>query len=48
MLICISLIPFTEQLNKMNTGYEHTTKTKVSHFFYMENLKVIHKTEEEL
>jgi len=27
LLFCISLIPFTEQLNKLNTGYEeHTTK----------------------
>jgi hypothetical protein len=32
----------------LNTGYEPTTKTKVSHFFYVENLKVICKTEEEL
>jgi hypothetical protein len=30
LLFCISLIPHTEQLNKLNTGYEeHTIKTKV-------------------
>jgi len=30
LLFCTSLIPFTEQLNKLNTGYEeHTTKTKI-------------------
>jgi hypothetical protein len=23
LLFCISLIPFTEQLNKLKTGYEH-------------------------
>jgi hypothetical protein len=29
-LFCISVIPLTEQLNELNTGYEeHTTKTKV-------------------
>jgi hypothetical protein len=33
----------------MNTGYvEHTTKTKVSHLLYMDDLKLIGKTEEEL
>jgi hypothetical protein len=38
--ICISLIPFTEQLNSLNTGYkEHTTKTKISHLLYMDDLK---------
>ena len=32
LLFCISLIPFTEQLNKLNTGREErTTKTEVSH-----------------
>jgi hypothetical protein len=30
LLFCISLIPLTEQLNMLNTGYEeHTIKTKV-------------------
>jgi hypothetical protein len=29
---CICLIPLTEQMNKLNTGYEeYTTKTKISH-----------------
>jgi len=49
LLFCISLIPLTEQLNKLNTGYEeHTTKTKVSYLLYMDDLKLIGKTEEEL
>ena len=48
-LFCISLIPLTEQLNKLNTGYEkHTTKTKISHLLYMDDLKLIGKLEEEL
>jgi hypothetical protein len=43
------LIPLTEQLNRLNTGYEeHTTKTKISHLLYMDDLKLIAKSEEEL
>jgi len=35
MLFYISLIPSTQQLNKLNTGYEeHKTKTEVSHSLY--------------
>jgi hypothetical protein len=46
---CIRLIPLTEQLNRLNTGYEeHTTKTKISHLLYMDNLKLIAEPEEEL
>jgi hypothetical protein len=49
LLFCICLIPPTEQLNKLNTGYEeHTTKTKISHLLYIDNLKLIVKSEEEL
>jgi hypothetical protein len=30
-LFCICLIPLTEQLNRLNTGYEeHTTKTNIT------------------
>jgi len=49
LLFCICLIPLTEQLNGVNTGYEdHTTKTKISHLLYMDDLKLIAKSEEEL
>jgi hypothetical protein len=42
------LIPLTEQLNRLNTGYEeHTTKTKISHLLSMDNLKLIAKSEAE-
>ena len=48
-LFCICLIPLTEQLNGLNTGYEeHITKTKISHLPYMDDLKLIAKSEEEL
>ena len=49
LLFHICLIPLTEQLNRLNTGYEeHTTKTKISHLLYMDDLKLIAKSEEEL
>jgi hypothetical protein len=43
------LIPHTEQLNRLNTGYEeHIMKIKISHLLYMDDLKLIAKSEEEL
>ena len=49
LLYCISLIPLTEQLNKLNAGYkEHKTYTKISHLLYVDSLKLIRKTQEEL
>jgi hypothetical protein len=43
------LIPLTEKPNRLNTGYEeHTTKTKIPHLLYMDDLKLIAKSEEEL
>jgi hypothetical protein len=42
------MIPLTEQLNTLNTGYEeHTTKTKISHLLYVDDLKLTAKSEEE-
>ena len=41
-LFCICLIPLTEQLNRLNTGYEeHTTKTNISHLLYTDDLKLM-------
>jgi hypothetical protein len=49
LLFCICLIPLTEQLNKLNTGCEeHITKTKISHLLYVDDFKLIAKSEEEL
>ena len=50
IFICICLIPLTaEQLNRLYTGNEeYTTKTKISHLLYMDDLKLIAKSEEEL
>jgi hypothetical protein len=45
LLFCFSLIPLTEQLNKLNTGYEdHTAKTKISHLLYIDDLELIKGT----
>ena len=36
-------------MNRLNTGYEeHTTKTIISHLLYMDDLKLIAQSEEEL
>ena len=49
MLFCICLIPLTEQLNRLNKGYEeHIMKTKISHLLYVDDWKLIAKSEEEL
>jgi len=49
LLFCICLIPLTEQLNKLNTGYEEQrTKIKISHLLYIDDLKVTAKSEEEI
>jgi hypothetical protein len=49
LLLCICLIPLTAQLNRLNRGYEERiTKTKISHLLYMDDLKLIAKSEEEL
>jgi hypothetical protein len=48
LLFCIFLIPLTEQLNRLNMGYEeHTTKTKFSHLLYTDRMKLTAKSEEE-
>jgi hypothetical protein len=42
LLFCTCLIPLTEQLNRLNTGYEeYITKTKISHLLYMDDLKLL-------
>ena len=49
LLFCICLIPLMQQLNRLNTGYEeHITKTEILHLLYMDDLKLIAKSEEEL
>jgi len=48
LIFFIGLIPLTEQLNRLSTGYEkHTSKTKISHLLYMDDLNLNAKSEEE-
>jgi hypothetical protein len=43
---CISVISLTEQLTKLNAGYEeHIKKAKVSH---LDDLKLVHNAEKDL
>ena len=47
--LSICLIPLTEHLNRLSTLYEdQTTKMKILHLLYMDDLKLIAKLEEEL
>jgi hypothetical protein len=49
LLFCIYLIPLTERLNRLNTGYEkHITKTGISYLLYMDDLKLIAKSVDEI
>jgi len=46
LLFCIFLIPFAERLNMLKTGHEeHTTKTNILHILYMDDLKLIAKSD---
>jgi hypothetical protein len=48
LLFCISSVPLTQQMNKLNTRYEEHTTTKVSHFLYMDDWKLTGTKEDEL
>jgi hypothetical protein len=49
ILFCIALIPITNELNRSNCGYKiHGTERKISHLQYMDDLKLIGRSEEEL
>jgi hypothetical protein len=49
LLYCIALIPLTDELNRSKCGYQvHGTERKISHLLYMDDLKLILRSEEEL
>jgi hypothetical protein len=49
LLFCIALIPLTHEVNGSKCGYQvHGTESKISHFLYMDDLKLIWRNEEEL
>jgi hypothetical protein len=49
ILFCIALIPINHELNRSKCGYQiHETQRKINNLLYMDNLKPIGRSEEEL
>jgi hypothetical protein len=49
LLLCIVLILLTHELNRADCGYQvHGDKTKINHLLYMDNLKLLSRSEEDL
>jgi hypothetical protein len=49
LLSCIALIPLTNELNRSKCGYQvYGTERKINHLLYMDDLKLIGRSEEEL
>jgi hypothetical protein len=49
LLFCIAVIPLTYELNRSKRGYQvYGTEKKINHLLYMDDLKLIGRSEEEL
>jgi hypothetical protein len=49
LLYCIALIPLTNELNRSKCGYQvYGTERKLNHLLYLDDLKLIGRSEEEL
>jgi len=49
LLFCIAHIPLTNELNRADCGYQvHGTERKLSHLFYMDDLKLLGRNENDL
>jgi hypothetical protein len=49
LLFCIALMPLTHQLNRADCGYQiHGAERKISHLLYMDALKLLCTSEEDL
>jgi hypothetical protein len=49
LLFCIALIPLTRELNRSKCGYQvHGTERKINHLLYIDDMKRIGRSEEEL
>ena len=49
LLFCIAIIPLTNELNRADCGYQvHGTERKISHFSYMDDLKLLGGNENDL
>jgi hypothetical protein len=45
----MALIPLTNELNRSKCGYQvYVTERKINHLLYMDDLKLIRRSEEEL
>jgi hypothetical protein len=49
LLFCIAFIPLTHELNRSKCGYQvYGTERKINHLLYMDDLKLIGRSEEKL
>jgi hypothetical protein len=49
LLFCIALIPLTNELSRSKCEYQvHGTARKINHLLYVDDLKLIGRSEEEL
>jgi hypothetical protein len=49
LLFCVALIPLTHGLNRADCGYQvHGAGRKINHLLYMDDLKLLSRSEEEL
>jgi hypothetical protein len=49
LFFCIALISLTNELNRADCGYQvHGTEMKISHFLYMDDLKLLRRNENDL
>lgn len=48
LLFCLALIPLTNMLNRQGIGFEVDKNNKINHLFYMDDLKLFAKDEDQL
>jgi hypothetical protein len=49
LFFCIAHIPLTHELNRADCGYQvHGAERKISHLLYMDDLKLLSRSEEDL
>ena len=49
LLFCVALNPLKTKLNRVDCGYQiHRTEKKISHLLYMDDLKLLGRSEDDL
>jgi len=49
LLVCVAFIPLTNKLNRAGCGYQvHGTERKISHLLYMDDLKLLGRSEDDM